>query len=212
MRRFDLAGMSARDAYQILNRSISPRPIAFVSSLSAGGQGNLAPFSYFNGGGANPPSVVFCVMNDRHGNEKDTLRNVRETGEYCISVVSRSMAERMNITSTAFPRGVNEFLEAGFTPIPSERIAPPRVGEAPISLECRLHEVLTHGAGALAGNYVVGEVLLVHVAEDVLGSQGLPDPTKVDFIGRMGGDWYTHAAPPSLFEMARPVDPPRERG
>lgn len=208
-RQFDPEVISLRDAFALMTRIVSPRPIAFVSTLSADGRGNLAPFSYFNLGGANPPSVVFSVLNDRFGKEKDTLQNIRETGEYVISVVTRSMAERMNITSYAFPRGVNEFQEAGFTPIGSHRVAPPRVGESPIALECRLHTVVTHGEGALAGHYVIGQVLLVHVDEAVLDESGRPDPARIDFIGRMGGDWYAHAAGFALFEMPRPEARPR---
>jgi flavin reductase (DIM6/NTAB) family NADH-FMN oxidoreductase RutF len=206
MKSFLLNEMARRDSFQILTRIVAPRPIAFVSSLSAQGEGNLAPFSYFNLGGANPPSVVFSVLNDRHGGEKDTLVNVRETGEYVISTVCRAMAEKMNLTSLAFPRGTNEFREAGFTPVPSELVKPPRVGESPISMECRLHTIVPHGEGPLAGHYIIGEVLLVHVQDDLLDAAGLVDPVRPDFIGRLGGEWYVHAAQAALFEMPRPTE------
>jgi flavin reductase (DIM6/NTAB) family NADH-FMN oxidoreductase RutF len=186
MTRFDPRRLELREIYQLLTRVVSPRPIAFVSTLSGEGTGNLAPFSYFNLGGINPPSLVFSVLNDRHGSEKDTLRNIRETGEFVISAVTREMAERMNLTSAAFPRGVDEFDQAGFTRAPSELVRPPRVAESPLAMECRLH-----------------------AAESVLGADGRPDPERIGFIGRMGADWYVHAAPPSLFELPRPPDPPR---
>jgi flavin reductase (DIM6/NTAB) family NADH-FMN oxidoreductase RutF len=207
MKRFLLTELSHREGYQVLIRIVAPRPIAFVSTLSGRGEGNLAPFSYFNLGGANPPSVVFSVLTDRHGQEKDTLKNIRETGEYTISVVQRAMAEKMNLASIAFPRGVNEFVEAGFTPVPSELVKPPRVAESPVAMECRLHTILPHGDGPLAGRYVIGEVLLVHVDDAMLDEEGRIDPVRPDFIGRMGADWYVHAAGESLFEMPRPTPP-----
>jgi flavin reductase (DIM6/NTAB) family NADH-FMN oxidoreductase RutF len=209
MRRFDPRQLELRETYQLLTRVVSPRPIAFVSTLSAEGGGNLAPFSYFNLGGINPPSLVFSVLNDRHGNEKDTLRNVRETGEFVISVVTRGMAERMNATSAAYPRGVDEFDQAGFIRAASELVRPPRVAESPLAMECRLHTIVSHGSGPLAGHYIIGEMLLLHAADSVLDADGRPDPARIGFIGRMGADWYVHAAPPALFEMPRPVDPPR---
>jgi len=209
MKRFDPQRMELRETYQLLTRVVSPRPIAFVSTLSAEGAGNLSPFSYFNLGGINPPSLVFSVLNDRHGNEKDTLRNIRETREFVISAVTRELAERMNATSAAFPRGVDEFDVAGFTRAASELVHPPRVAESPLSMECRLHTIVEHGTGPLAGHYIIGEMLLLHAAESVLDADGRPDPARIGFIGRMGADWYVHAAPPALFELPRPADPPR---
>lgn len=209
MTRIDPGALPAREVYQLLTRVVSPRPIAFVSSLSADGKGNLAPFSYFNLGGINPPSLVFSVLNDRHGHEKDTLVNIRETAEYTISIVTHAMAERMNQASAAFPRGVDEFDAAGFTRLPSERVRPPRVAESPISLECRLHAIVPHGEGPLAGHYVIGEMLLLHADPAVLDADGRPDPTRLDFIGRMGGDYYIRSLPGALFELPRPPDPPR---
>jgi len=209
MKHFDPAALQRREVYHLLTRVVSPRPIAFVSSLSARGEGNLAPFSYFNLGGVNPPSLVISVLNDRHGQEKDTLLNIRETGEYVICAVTRSMAEKMNETSAAFPRGVNEFERAGFTPVPSLRVKPPRVGESPLAMECRLHTIVPHGEGPLAGHYIIGEMLLLHADEGILDRDGLPDPTQIHFIGRMGADWYVDAARTAMFELPRPADPPR---
>ncbi len=209
MRTFDFSALSVREAYQVMIRAVSPRPIAFVSTLSSDGRANLAPFSYFNIGGANPPSCVICPMNDRTGREKDTLLNIRETGEYVICVVTRAIVEQANAASAAFPRGVSEFDQTGLTPVPSLRVRPPRVAESPIALECRLHTIVTHGEGPLAGNYVIGQILMVHAAEEILDASGLPDPEKIGFVGRMGGNWYAHAAPPAMFELPRPADPGR---
>jgi flavin reductase (DIM6/NTAB) family NADH-FMN oxidoreductase RutF len=211
MRQFDPGSADLRENYQMLTRIVSPRPIAFVSSISRDGKGNLAPFSYFNLGGANPPSVVFSVLNDRRGAEKDTLRNIRETQEYVINVVTRAMAGQMNVTSISFPRGVDEFDQAGFTKVPSVRVTPPRVGESPVAMECRLHAIVPHGDGPLAGHYIIGQVLLVHLDEAFLDADGRPDPPRLDLIGRLGADWYVHAAGSSLFELPRPQDSPAQR-
>jgi flavin reductase (DIM6/NTAB) family NADH-FMN oxidoreductase RutF len=206
--RFELAHCPSRDVYQLLTRCVAPRPIAFVSTLSPAGEPNLAPFSYFNLGGLKPPSLVFCPVNDREGKVKDTLLNIEQTGEYVIHVVTRAMAERMNLTSYTFPRGVSEFSEAGFTPTASVHVRPPRVAESPVAIECRLHQIVRHGEGPLAANYVIGEAILIEVRDDLIDSSGLPDPARLELIGRMGGDSYIEAIPGALFEMRRPAAPP----
>jgi flavin reductase (DIM6/NTAB) family NADH-FMN oxidoreductase RutF len=205
MHRYDLEHLGPREAYGLMTRIVAPRPIAFVSTLSPEGVGNLAPFSYFMMGGSNPASCIFCPINSRDGVEKDTLRNVEQTGEYVINVAVRSLAERMNQASYTYPYGVDEFDKAGLTRLPSERVKPPRVAESPIQLECRLFQVLRHGAGSLASNYIVGEVLLVHVDEALL-TDGLPDNAKIEHIGRLGQDWYAHVTPASLFPLPRPTE------
>jgi flavin reductase (DIM6/NTAB) family NADH-FMN oxidoreductase RutF len=206
--RFELAQCASRDVYQLLTRCVAPRPIAFVSTLSPAGEPNLAPFSYFNLGGLKPPSVVFCPVNDREGRVKDTLYNIEHTREYVIHVVTREIAAPMNLTSFAYPRGVNEFLEAGFTPVPSVMVRAPRVAESPVAMECRLYQIVTHGDGPLAGNYVIGEVLLIDIRDDLLDAAGLPDPARMGLIGRMGGDFYVDTISEALFELHRPTARP----
>lgn len=199
--------MKRGEVYQLLNRLIVPRPIAFVASLSAEGIANLAPFSYFNAGGANPPSLCFSVLYDREGKPKDTLVNIRATREYTVNIVSRALAEGMNVASAEWPAEVDEFERAGLTKAPSLRVAPPRVEEAPATFECRLHLIVPHGDGPVSAHYVIGEVVAAHVKESVLDEAGLPDAAKLDVIGRMGGDSYVQAGRDALFEMARPVSP-----
>lgn len=203
---FDPTRLSPRELYGIITRIVAPRPIAFVSSLSAEGKPNLAPFSYFNMGGANPPSVVFSVTNTRDGSEKDTLLNIRETREYVINSVIFPMAERMNVTSAAYPRGVSEWEEAGFQAEPSTRVRPARVADSPIAMECRLHAIIPHGAGAIAAHYIIGEVVWIRVKEEV-ATEGLPDSLKCDLIGRMGQSFYCRTSSGSLFTMDRPPEP-----
>lgn len=204
-RVLDPAALALPEAYQLLNVCVSPRPIAFVSTLSPEGRPNLAPFSYFMAGGANPPSVAISPLGNRHGEPKDTLVNIRATGEYTISIVTYSMRERMNQASFEYPYGVSEWDAVGLTPAPTEVVKPPRVQESPLALECRLFQLVTHGPGPLSANYLIGEVVRYWVAEELLNEQGKVDPTRVDYIARMSGDWYARAAPDALFELSRPV-------
>ncbi|MBW2529552.1 MAG: flavin reductase family protein [Deltaproteobacteria bacterium] len=203
MATFDLRDRSPRDAYQLVTRLVVPRPIALVSSLSAAGTGNLAPFSYFMMGGSNPPSCIICPVHDRHGEPKDTLRNLRERGEYVINLCTRAMAEAVSQCSYPYDRSVDEFEPSGLTRTESQVVAPPRVAESPIALECVRHQIVGHGDGPLASNYVIGEILYAHVADELL-VDGLPDNRKMDLIGRLGADFYAHLTAGTLFELGRP--------
>lgn len=205
---FDPAAMSSGDRHRLLLHCVAPRPIAFTSTLSAEGAPNLAPFSYFMAGGANPCSVVVSPLTTRDGREKDTLRNIRETGEFTISVVTYAMRERMNVAAAELPHGVSEWEEAGFTPAPTVRVRPPRVAESPLAIECRLYRVVSHGEGPLSANYVIGEVVYFHVAARLL-RDGELDAREVDYISRMGAEWYSRCDPASMFEMPRPRLPGR---
>lgn len=200
----DFARISPADRYRWLLPVIAPRPIAFVSSLSAGGVGNLAPFSFFAMGGSNPQSVAFCPIADRHGNPKDTLRNVRETGELVINIVSREMAERVNQASAPYPFEVDEFDVTGFTRAPSERVKPPRVAESPVAMECRVFQIVPHGSGPMHGTWVLAEVLLAHVREDVLAADGFPDTALIHPMARMGRLEWAEVTPAVTFALERP--------
>lgn len=205
---FDPAALSVPDAHRLLLHCVAPRPIAFTSTLSPDGRPNLAPFSYFMAGGANPPSAVISPMTTRGGQPKDTLRNIEATGEYVINVVTHAMRERVNQASAEYPYGVSEWEEAGFTPLPSAKVKPPRVAESPLAIECRLFRIVPHGEGPLAGNYVIGEVVYFHVARDVLEGEHV-EPRRVDYLTRMGADWYARALPEAMFELPRPPRPPK---
>lgn len=200
------ADLALPEAYQLLLGCVAPRPIAFVSSISPDGKPNLAPFSFFMAGGANPPTVAFAPVNDRNGSPKDTLRNVQATGEFVINVVTYAIREPMNQASAEYPYGISEWEQAGFTPVPSLHVRPARVRESPIAMECRLYQLVPHGEGGLAGTYIIGEVLYFHVAQELMDG-GRIDPTKVDYIGRMAGAWYARAHPPAMFELPRPPRP-----
>lgn len=187
---------------------IAPRPIALVSTVSAAGHGNLAPFSFFAMGGGNPQSVAFCPVADRDGNPKDTLRNTLATGEFVINVVSREMAERVNQTSAPYPPEVDEFDAVGFTRVASTLVTPPRVAESPAAIECRVFQVVPHGTGPSHSTWVIGEVLALHVDDAILGEDGLPDTTKVNPAARMGRQEWAHVTAENMFVLPRPTTTP----
>jgi flavin reductase (DIM6/NTAB) family NADH-FMN oxidoreductase RutF len=200
---FDPLELSPAEAHRLLLHCVAPRPIALTSTLSPEGEPNLAPFSYFMAGGANPLSVVISPLTDRMGGPKDTLRNIAATGEYVINTCTYAMRERINTASAEYPYRCSEWDECGLTPAPSVRVAPCRVVESPFALECRLFRIVPHGEGPLSGNYIIGEVVCLHVAEAVL-RDGAIDARQVDYIARMGADWYSRVEPDTMFELPRP--------
>lgn len=208
MRGIDPATIPSAEAYGLLTACVVPRPIAFVSTLSREGVANLAPFSFFNAGGANPPSVVFAPVTSGASRDKDTLVNIRETGEYVVHIVPWSLREQMNQASAEYPPDVDEFVEAGFNKVPSVRVKPWRAAECPIAMECRLFRIVEHGDGPYHANYVIGEVLYFHVAEALLAG-GRLDVGKLDPIARLAGAGYTRVTPESTFALPRPAVPRR---
>lgn len=200
-----LADLPVGQRHAWLTPIIAPRPIAFVSTLSASGVGNLAPFSFFAMGGQNPQSVAFCPIADRNGEPKDTLRNILETGEFVINIVSRAMAERVNQASAPFPCDVDEFDVTGFTRVPSVSVRPPRVAESPAAIECRVFQLVPHGSGPSHGTWVIGEALELHVREEFIGGDGLPDTARIAPAARMGRTEWAYVTPESMFTLARPT-------
>ena len=198
----DFQKLPPRESYPWLINAINPRPIAWVSTISAAGKTNLAPFSFFQGVCASPPTLLFTGANDRHGKMKDSVINVGQVPEFVVNVVPYALREAMNLTSTPLPHGESEFEKFNIATAPSTRVRPPRVADAPVSFECKLDRVVLIGEGPLAGNVVFGTVLCMHVSESVLGPDGLIDPRKLDTIGRMGGDFYTRTT--ELFTIKRP--------
>ncbi len=199
----DPGALSPGAAHRLLLHCVAPRPIALTSTLSPDGQPNLAPFSYFMAGGANPLSVVISPLTNRIGGPKDTLRNIEATGEYVINVATHALREPINLASAELPYGASEWEFSGLTPVPSVRVRPSRVLESPMALECRLFRVVPHGSGPLSGNYIIGEVVYLHLARDVLDGDTV-DPRRVDYLTRLGAEWYAHTTPEVLFEMPRP--------
>ena len=204
LRGLDPAELAPADVYALLVGCVVPRPIAFVSSLSAGGIANLAPFSFFNAGGANPPSLVFAPVTSGANRDKDTLNNVRATREYVVHISPWPLRERMNQASADYPPEVDEFEAAGFTKVKSARVKPWRVAECPIAMECRLHQIVEHGSGPLHANYVIGEVVYFHIDEALMNGLRV-DSGAIDAIGRLGGPNYTRVTRESIFSLPRPA-------
>lgn len=204
----DFSSLKPREVYAWMISTILPRPIAWVSTISLDGRTNLAPFSFFQGVTANPPTLLFVPVNTRDGSKKDTVRNIEQVPEFVVNLVPHRLAEQMNNTSAMLPYGESEFERFGIASVPSERIRPPRVADAPIAFECTLDRFVHIGDGPLAAHVVFGRIHLVHVADAVLGETGRPDPAKLDLIGRMGGDSYARTT--DRFDLIRPESgPPR---
>jgi flavin reductase (DIM6/NTAB) family NADH-FMN oxidoreductase RutF len=198
----DFQKLAPRESYPWLINAINPRPIAWVSTISAAGRTNLAPFSFFQGVCASPPTLLFTGANDRTGKKKDTVVNVEQVPEFVVNVVSYAQRDAMNQTSAALPHGESEFEKFNIATAASTLVRPPRVAAAPVAFECRLDRIVRVGEGPLAGNVVFGTILLAHVHDDML-TDGALDPRKLDTIGRMGGDFYSRSAT-DLFTIKRP--------
>ena len=206
MKHFDTSALTVPQVHGLLVGSIGPRPIAFASTVDAEGRPNLSPFSFFNCFGANPPTLIFSpARRGRDNTTKHTYHNVKAVPEVVINVVSYSMVEQTNVASAEYPEGVNEFQKAGFTPIASEKVKPLRVKESPVQFECIVKQVIETGTGGGAGNLVICEVVMIHVAESVLDENGRIDQRKIDLVGRIGGHFYTRAHGDALFELPQPT-------
>ena len=192
------------DIYRLLAGSITPRPIAFVSTLSADGVRNLAPFSFFTVASSNPPILAFAPM-VRGGErpKKDTLVNIEATGEFVVNIVSEDIGAKMNLTAGEYPPDVDEFQLSGLTPAASDLVKPPRVAESRVSMECKVHQLIPVSDKLLGGTLVLGEVVRFHVADGLMNEICVVDPDKLNTIGRMGGPVYSRTK--DRFEMIRPA-------
>jgi flavin reductase (DIM6/NTAB) family NADH-FMN oxidoreductase RutF len=203
VRSFDPRGLDRRQRNHLINGLIYPRPVAWVSTISSDGIRNLAPFSFFNAFSFNPPTVGVSP-GSRDGTPKDTLANLRATGEFVINLVSASLADTANATSAELAPGVDEWELAGVTPVASETVAPARVEQAPAALECRVHQIVELGADEPSNSLVIGRVLRVHVLDHALDEHYLPRPEVLDLVGRMGGDLWARTR--ERFILPRPSD------
>lgn len=202
--------ISRNNFYKLLTGTVVPRPIAWVSTLSADGEPNLAPFSFFNAVCSKPPTVLFCPsIRSTDGGKKDTYNNVRAVGEFVINIVTVSLLEAMNISATEVSPGVNEFERAGVTPAPSSFVGPPRVAESPVNMECKVSQIIDIGDGSKgAGSIVIGEVLHMHVADEILLPNYKIDTAKMDPIGRLAGPNYgTIGEILEIFRLPNEIEP-----
>src|ERR1700683_991202 len=207
------SNLSHSELYGILLNSVAPRPIAWVSTISLTGQPNLAPFSFFNCVCVDPPLLAFAPglrqprqpeasrSEASRGKPKDTLRNIRDTGEFVVNVVTYELAEAMNLTSGEYDASVNEFELAKLTPQPSKIVRAPRVAESPVSFECKLHQILDFSPAPTGASLVIGKIVSIHI-DDAHLKEGKLDRNSLDLIGRMGGIQYTRTT--QRFEMVRP--------
>jgi flavin reductase (DIM6/NTAB) family NADH-FMN oxidoreductase RutF len=188
-----------------LQSAIAPRPIAFASTVDKNGNPNLSPFSFFNVFSANPPILVFSpARRGRDNSVKHTLVNCQETKQVVINVVNYDIVQQMSLSSTEYGDGVNEFVKAGLTALPSEVVKPYRVGESPVQMECVVNEIISLGTEGGAGNLIICEVVRIHIDEAVLDPNGMIDPAKIDLVSRLGGNWYSRANQ-GLFEVEKPL-------
>ena len=203
------------ELYRLLIHSVAPRPIAWVSTISKDGIPNLAPFSFFNALCATPPLLAFCpgVRSQKSrqtlgSGVKDTLRNIREIGEFVVNVVTFPLAESMNLTSGEYEASVDEFEVAGLTMRPSQHVKPAHVAESPINFECKVFQILDFGTDTAGASLVIGEIVSVHLEKEVL-REGRIDGQLLDVVGRMGGAQYCRTT--ERFNMTRPEIKPQQQ-
>lgn len=197
---FDFTRMPAGDRYKLMAASVTPRPIAWVSTRSAAGAANTAPYSFFNAISGDPTLVVIGMMRRADGTHKDSAANILETGEFVVNLVTEADAEAMNFTCIDAPPGFDEAAHAGLTMAPSSAVAPERIASAPVALECRLYQAIEAGKTTI----VLGEVVRFHIADRFVDAERLHvDAPAMGLIARMhGGGWYTRST--DRFEMQRP--------
>ena len=206
IKTIDVKSGETAGLYQYLSAAITPRPIAFVSTIDKSGNKNLSPFSFFNVFSVNPPILVFSpVRRMRNNTSKHTLDNVLQLKECVISLVTEDIAQQASLSSCDFDSETNEFEKAGFTEIKSDLVSPPRVKESPINFECKINEVIPLGQEGGAGNLVLCEVLKIHIDETVLDENNAIDPLKLNIVSRLGANWYGRTTKDSLYEIAKPI-------
>ncbi|MEH6309174.1 flavin reductase family protein [Olivibacter sp. CPCC 100613] len=207
LKTIDVSSATSTEIQGYLHDAVAPRPICFASTIDKNGKVNLSPFSFFNVFSINPPICVFSPTSRARDNTiKHTLENILEIPECVINIVSYEMVQQTYLTSTDYPRGVNEFSKAGLTELVSETVKPPRVAESTVQLECAVNDVISLGKNGGAGNLVIAEVKRIHINEDILDANGKIDPHKMDLVARLGGDWYCRVTRDNLFKIAKPMD------
>lgn len=206
MLTINTADLKPAELQNYLQYAIAPRPICFVSTIDKHGNVNLSPFSFFNIFSINPPVCVFSPSRRvRDNTTKHSLENILEVPECVINIVNYDMVQQTSLASVEYPKGVNEFVKAGFTQLPSELVRPPRVAESPVQMECLIRQVIPLGENAGAGNLVLSEIKRIHINEDILDESGKIDQAKIDLVARLGGDWYCRVGVDNLFEVEKPV-------
>ena len=203
-KKFITSELDVKSVYHLLISGIAPRPIALVGSIDKKGISNLAPFSFFNAFGANPPIIGFSpALSGRTGLPKDTLLNIKDTKEFTVSIVNSTIVEQISLSSCEFEKNVDEFNKSGLTKLKSKFISPFGVNESNFIMECKLYDIIELGNQPASGNLILGEVLAFHINNEILDNENQIDPYKLDPIARNGGSWYTDAKK-GLFELRKP--------
>ena len=206
IKTLDPQEMAVPELHGLLLAAVAPRPIAFASTINKKGEVNLSPFSFFNVFSANPPVMIFSpARRGRDNTTKHTYENVKDTAQVVINIVNYHMVEQMSLASTEYDQGINEFTKAGLTESPSQKVKPPRVKESPVSFECEVDQVIELGDQGGAGNLVIARVVLIHVQDQFFNDSKKLDPTGIDQVARMGGNWYCRASSDALFEIPKPL-------
>lgn len=206
MQEIDPNSIPIPELHRIILGAVAPRPIAFASTVDKAGNHNLSPFSFFNAFGVNPTTLIFSPSRrGRDNTTKHTYENILEVPEVVINTVSYAMVEQMSLSSTEYPKGEDEFIKSGLTPVASVKVQPMRVKESPVSFECKVREVIETGTGGGAGNLIICEILYIHVADGLLDAKGLIDPDRIDLVGRLGGDYYCRTSGDSKFIVRKPL-------
>ena len=186
--------------YKLMTSTIVPRPIAWISTVSKDGVFNVAPFSYFAGVSSSPPLLMVSVGSKETGEKKDTWKNIEETGEFVVNIVTKQLLEKMNITSMAFDEDIDEFKEADLTPEPSLIVKAPRIKESPINIECKKFEIINIGKMGI----IFGEIVNFHIKDELLNEKGYVDTKKIEIVGRLGGAEYCIISENNTIKIKRP--------
>lgn len=203
--QIDFSSIDARKAYTWMASTITPRPVAWVSTRSASGIANLAPFSFFQMVTASPPTLMISPLLHASGAVKDTTRNIQETGEFVINLVPFSLVDAMNQTSFSYEADISEIDCCAVPSLPSEKISVPRIEGVPVSFECRLASITAYPEQAPSCHIILGEVLFAHIDEAILNEQGIVDPVRLDLVSRMGASWYGRTRSADNFTLERPA-------
>ncbi|MAX05542.1 MAG: flavin reductase [Flavobacteriales bacterium] len=206
IKTIDITAGETENLYQYLSAAVTPRPIAFVSTIDSKGNKNLSPFSFFNVFSIKPPILVFSpVRRARNNTSKHTLDNVHQVKECVVCLVSQEMVQQVSLSSCDFNAETNEFEKAGFTEMKSDTVTPSRVKESPINFECKINDIITLGKEGGSGSLVLCEVLKIHINENVLNTNDMIDPFKLNIVSRLGANWYGKTTQESIYEIVKPI-------
>lgn len=206
MIRIDTKEYTGGNLDKVMLGGVTPRPIALASTIDKDGNPNLSPFSCFNTYGVNPTTLIFSPSRrGRDNTTKHTFENLKEVPEVVINAVTYSMVQQASLSSTEYPRGVDEFLKSGLTPLESVSIRPFRVKESPFQLECKVRDIIETSGRPGSANLVICEAVTIHIDENILDENGIIDPQKLDIVGRLGGNYYVRASGDAVFTVRKPL-------